>query len=127
LEKHLSITVLTCSALLALTNSVNADNYKAGDVLYCEVESGAFVDTPDFEFTKWKPFKFKFKIESNKTIKFGAGNYFDGAKHDIDYFVDDIVASSNFYQIFNLNDGRFNFSTTSGFGAGMLTGICDKF
>ena len=54
--KHLSITVLTCSALLALTNSVNAGEYKVGDVLYCESETGAFVDSPDFDFKRWKTY-----------------------------------------------------------------------
>ena len=36
--KKLIITALTFSALLALTNPVNAEGFKVGDVFYCESE-----------------------------------------------------------------------------------------
>jgi len=44
MKKQLSITALNCSALLALTNPVNAEGFKVFDVFYCESEAGAFVE-----------------------------------------------------------------------------------
>ena len=60
--KKILLNIIIYSALLNLSNPANADDYKIGDVLYCEMESGAFANEPDYEFTKWKSFKFKFKI-----------------------------------------------------------------
>ena len=139
MKKQLSITALTCSALLALTNPVNANmfgGYKVGDVLYCESESGAFVQNPDYKFNKWKPFTFKFKIKSEQEIKFGSGGYFNKEKFKLRFWVDldgdgrsDMSLKTERYdKRFTLDDGRFAYSSiTPALGAYMMTGTCDKF
>jgi len=54
IKKQLLILALTCSALLTLTNPAIAVNYKVGDVLYCEGESGAFVEKPECSISNLK-------------------------------------------------------------------------
>tara|TARA_R110002153_G_scaffold8523_1_gene36545 strand:+ start:653 stop:1045 length:393 start_codon:yes stop_codon:yes gene_type:complete len=130
MKKHFSITALTCSALLALTNPVNANTYKVGDVFYCESESGAFVEErSDWNFGRWAPFKFKFKIESLKLIKFGSSGWFDSMEHEIKHLSiirEALAAGDDYGKLFLLN-GRFNYSNTSFDQLFMMTGTCDKF
>ena len=135
LKKQLSITALTFSALLALTNPVNAGEYKVGDVLYCESESGAFVQNPDYKFNKWKPFTFKFKIKSEQEIKFGSGGYFNNKKFNLEFWTDvdgdgildlPLVAKS-YARRFILHMGRFTYARADSLDASMMTGTCDKF
>ena len=133
--KHLSITALTCSALIALTNPVNADNYKVGDVLYCESESGAFVQNPDYKFNKWKPFTFKFKIKSEQEIKFGSEGYFNNKKFNLEFWTDvdgdgilDLpLVAETYARRFILHMGRFTYARADSLDASMMTGTCDKF
>ena len=136
MKKQLSITSLACSTLLALTYPVNAEGYKVGDVLYCEGESGAFVQPPDYKFSRWKPFKFKFKINSEKEITFGSGGYFNKEKFKLRFWVDldgdgrsDMSLKTERYdKRFTLDDGRFAYSSISpALGASFMTGTCDKF
>jgi len=136
LKKQLFITALTCSALLALTSPVNAESYKVGDVLYCEGESGTFVQAPDYELKKWKPFKFKFKINSEREITFGSGGYFNNEKFKLEFWTDvdgdgspDMtLLAERHTRRFNFDDGRFAYSSvTPALGASMMTGTCDKF
>ena len=48
-----------------------------------KANSGAFVEGPDYAFSRWKPFKFKVqRIVDTKTIRFGSGSYFDGKTFD---------------------------------------------
>jgi len=129
LKKQLSITALTCSALLALTSPVNADTIKVGNVYYCEGEHGAFVEGPDYAFSRWKPFKFKFSVVDTKTIRFGSGSYFDGKTFTItnwnnyDIPLDTVRPRRNFA----FNGERFHYGSASGFGSSFMTGTCDKF
>ena len=125
--KHFSITALTFSALLALNNPVNAEGFKVGDVFYCEVESGAFADTPNFEFTKWKPFNFKFKIVSRDLIKYGSGGYFNNSESKIGFMSTDMLETNQTFSMFSLNKERFNYGSAGIAGSSMLTGTCDKF
>ena len=136
--KQLSITALTCSALLAFSNPVNANmygGYKVGDVLYCESDSGAFVQSPDYEFKKWITQKFRFKIESEEIIKFGSNGYFNNSEYKIvnwfdpneDGILDMYLEAKTYVQYFNLLDGRFTYSSTSPYDLSMMTGTCDKF
>ena len=70
--KQLSIIALICSALLAFTNPVNADEYKVGDVFYCDSEAGAFIeDISNYDLKILTPRKFRFKIENKNLVKFG--------------------------------------------------------
>jgi hypothetical protein len=125
--KQLSITALTCSALLALTNPVNAEGFKVGDVFYCEVESGAFTQPPNYEFKKWKPFNFKFKIVSRDLIKYGSGGYFDNYETKIGFMNTEMLETNETYGMFSLFKERFNYGSASSGGSAMMTGTCDKF
>ena len=136
--KHLSIKALTCSALIAFTNPVNANmfgGYKVGDVLYCESESGAFVQAPDYEFKRWITQKFRFKIVSEEIIRFGSSGYLKDSEFKIvDWFdpnedgiLDMYLEAKTYVEYFNLLDGRFTYSSTSPYDLSMLTGTCDKF
>ena len=136
MKKQLSITALTCSALLVLMNPVHAEGYKVGDILYCESEAGAYFYAPDYELIRRKTFKFRFKIESNQIIKFGSGGHFDNEEFDIDFWPDldgdgdtDIpLIAVKGPGIFNImNKGRFTYSTSGSIFATILTGTCDKF
>jgi hypothetical protein len=136
MKKQLSITALTCSALLVLMNPVHAEGYKVGDILYCESETGAYFYAPDYELIRRKTFKFRFKIESNQIIKFGSGVHFDNEEFDIDFWPDldgdgdtDIpLEAVNGPGRFNImNKGRFIYSTSGPIFATILTGTCDKF
>ena len=135
MKKHLSITALTCSALLALNNPIKAEGWNTGDVYYCESESGAFVkEETNWEFNKWKPLKFKFKIEGvgeDLYIKFGKGGHFNSLVLDISK--SDIAWSNHFLKgtntsgTFILNHERFKYVFVDGGTAAMMTGTCDKF
>ena len=135
MKKQLSITALSCSALLAFTNPVNAEEWRwsLGEVYYCESESGAFAqDKSDWKFTRWTPIKFRFKIDGYgdyKNIKFGEGGYFDG------FYLDIVKASygtsylkgSSLGMTFLLNRERFKFTEINADNVAMMTGTCDKF
>jgi hypothetical protein len=54
--KHLSITALTCSALLALTNQVNAEGFKVGDV---EFELNCGLPRPESFVLEQNIYKFR--------------------------------------------------------------------
>jgi len=125
--KHLSITALTCSALIALTNPVKADRFNVGDVFYCESESGAFAQPPNFEFTKWKPFNFKFKIVSRDLIRYGSGGYFNNSESKIGFMSTDMLETDDTFSMFSLVKERFNYAIAGISGSSMLTGTCDKF
>ena len=137
MEKQLSITVLTCSALLALTNPVNAEkwSWSVGDVYYCESESGAFTrKDSDWELTRWRPFKFRFKIEGNDDylkIRFGEGGYFSGFAFDIEKtfygYPSGYLEASTLGMTFLLIGERFKYVDISEFEVSMMTGTCDKF
>ena len=127
LKKQLSITALTCSALIAFTNPVNAEGFKVGDVFYCEVESGAFAQPPNYEFKKWKPFNFKFKIVSRDLIKYGSGGYFDNYESKIGFMSAEMLQTNETYGMFSLFKERFNYGSASSGGSAMMTGTCDKF
>ena len=130
--KQLSITALTCSALLALINPVTAQEWRwsVGEVYYCESESGAFAqDKSDWKFTRWTPMKFRFKIDGYgdyKNIKFGEGGYFDGFYLDIAKASSYLKGSSLGFT-FLLNRERFKFTEINADGVAMMTGTCDKF
>lgn len=135
--KHLSITALTCSALLALINPVKAEkwSWSVGEVYYCESESGAFAKKDsDWEFIRWRPFKFRFKIEGNGDylkIKFGKGSYFDGFAFDIEKtsygYPSGYLEASTLGMTFLLIGERFKYVDISGYEVSMMTGTCDKF
>jgi hypothetical protein len=125
--KKILLNIIIYSALLNLSNPANADDYKIGDVLYCEMESGAFANEPDYEFTKWKSFKFKFKIVNNNLIKFGSGGYFDGAEYKIGFLNSKLIYTDDDFGMFSLTKGRFNYANANVLGTAMLTGICDEF
>ena len=134
--RHLSITALTCSALIALTNPVKAEewSWNFSDVYYCESESGAFVqEEKDWKFTKWTPQRFKFKIErigDYRYLKFGKGGYLDKTTldiSDINFEGDSYLSAGNFGRNFLLNGGRFKYVELNAWLASMMTGTCDKF
>ena len=125
--KQLSITALSCSALIALTNPVNAEGFNVGDVFYCEVESGAFAEPPNFEFTVWKPFNFKFKIVSRNLIKYGSGGYFNNIEAKIGFMSNGMLETNETFSVFSLYKERFNYGSAGVAGSSMMTGTCDKF
>ena len=136
MKRLFSIIVITFSATIASSCPIKADIYKVGDVLYCEGESGAFVQPPDYKFSRWKPFKFKFKINSEQEITFGSGGYFNKEKFKLRFWVDldgdgrsDMSLKTERYdKRFTLDDGRFAYSSiTPALGASFMTGTCDKF
>jgi len=129
IKKQLLILALTCSALLTLTNPAIAVNYKVGDVLYCEGESGAFVEKPEFKFTKWSMFNFKFKILNKSIIKFGSGGHFSDSEYKIQFLAGDLLEAYDFDSgsVFNLYQGRFTHGSANVIAASMMTGRCDKF
>ena len=127
--KHLSISALTCSALVARTNPVNAEGFKVGDVFYCESEAGAFVEeSSGFELKKWISQKFRLKIENEKLIKFGSVDWLAETNFKIDFLseLDMLVADNGFGSLYMVSE-RFNLSQSNFAGAYMMTGTCDKF
>lgn len=130
MKKQLSITALTCSALLALTNQVSAEDYKVGDVFYCESEAGAFVESSSsYELKKSSQEKFKFKIENKSLVKFDTADWLVDPEYVLEFYLKrpDLLMAKNEYSSFFMAFGRFNF-TMSHFGfARLMTGTCDKF
>ena len=137
MKKQLSIIALTCSALLALISPVKAEkwSWSVGEVYYCESESGTFAKKDsDWEFIRWRPFKFRFKIEGNGDylkIKFGKGSYFDGFTFDIEKtsygYPSGYLEASTLGMTFLLIGERFKYVDISGYEVSMMTGTCDKF
>ena len=130
MKKQLSIAALTCSALLALTNQVSAEDYKVGDVFYCESEAGAFVESSSsYELKKSSQEKFKFKIENKSLVKFDTADWLVDPEYVLEFYLKrpDLLMAKNEYSSFFMAFGRFNF-TMSHFGfARLMTGTCDKF
>ena len=127
--KKLIITALTFSALLALTNPVNAEGFKVGDVFYCESEVGAFAEeSSGFELKKWISQKFRLKIENEKLIKFGSVDWLAETNFKMDFLSDlDMLAADNGFGSLYVIDERFNLSQSNFAGVYMMTGTCDKF
>ena len=121
------------NVLLAVTGSIAA--YKSAFLVREFIKSGAFVkEETNWEFNKWKPLKFKFKIEGvgeDLYIKFGKGGHFNGLILDISK--SDIAWSNHFLKgtntsgTFILNHERFKYVFVDGGTAAMMTGTCDKF
>ena len=132
LKKKLSIIALTCSALLALTNPVNADEYKVGDVFYCDSEAGAFIeDISNYDLKILTPRKFRFKIENKNLVKFGKVSWLLETEFKIDFLPSspsyDMLVADNMYGYLYMSKGRFNLTQSTFVGAYMMTGTCDKF
>ena len=127
--KQLSITALTCSALLALTNPVNAEGFKVGDVFYCESEVGAFAERwSDYDLKILENQKFSFKIENKSLAKFGEAGWLFKTEFRIDFLSDmGVLIADNDFGYLYMSDGRFNLSQSTGAGVYMVTGTCDKF
>ena len=127
--KKLIITALTCSALLALTNPVNAEDFKVGDVFYCASEAGAFVETSsNYELKKSSQEKFKFKIKNKSLVKFDTTDWLVDPEFVLEFYLQrpDLLMAKNEYSSFFMAYGRFNF-TMSHFGfARLMTGTCAK-
>ena len=151
MKKQLSITALTCSALLALTNPVKAEDtiisgkpIDVNSVFYCKVDTGVFTDV----FTKWKikslgKINFKFQVKQDDQNNSEPYIHFVG-----DYFFEDVFMNAEDYKImqerygikdtlkgksaegnfhFSTKDGRFTYVENSIISAAMMTGTCDKF
>ena len=149
--KQLSITALTCSALLALTNPVNAGDtiisgkpIEVNNVFYCKVDTGVFTDV----FTKWKikslgkiNFKFQLKQDDQNNIEpyiqFVGDDYFDDVFMNAEdykimrekYGIKDNLKGKAVEGTFHFSTiaGRFTYVENSGTSAAMMTGTCDKF
>ena len=104
-----------------------ADEFKDGDVFYCETEGLADFDKGnDWKLRSYQDQKFKFKISDGK-MRFSGNSFFQDASFKISSMFRQLLEHTGPNEQFFLAERRFVFTRTHYVGTLMMVGTCDKF
>ena len=117
---------LTLALVLLATTAIAKEDFKVGDVLYCEMLENVEWSFNDKKLTHFELTKFKFKILDNK-IKFGKSSYFYNRGMDIVLMRHGLLNTYDRVGIVSLDQSNFNYVASYYDSARMIAASCDKF